>query len=208
MNTQKRNWLLDAALLVGFLVSFFTDWTGIRWHQWLGAVLAVGSIYHLLLHWKWVVSITPRLFSRVNRQCRNYYVVDLTLLFGFLTILVSGLGISTWLNLDLKLPCLERSAYLFLFVFSRAAAVENWAALALDHQYRPTSSRSLETGPCAGNRWCPGTGCQSAESGTPGIYPADGNCQPGIPAFCFESGGYLSGRIRILSAGKSDPSST
>ncbi len=102
MNKQKRNWLLDAALLIGYLFCFFTDWTGVHWHQWLGIVLTAGCFYHLLLHWKWVVSITRRLFTGVNRQSRNYYLVDFTLLLGFLIILVSGLGISTWLNLSLE----------------------------------------------------------------------------------------------------------
>jgi len=39
-------WILDAALLVGFLALFHLDWTGLALHEWLGAVLLVPLLLH------------------------------------------------------------------------------------------------------------------------------------------------------------------
>jgi hypothetical protein len=39
-------------------------------HEWAGALMAVCILLHLILHWKWVLSLTKRIFSR-NRST-NY----------------------------------------------------------------------------------------------------------------------------------------
>ena len=37
--TQTMHWIIDAALLFGFLLAFFLDLTGLAVHQWLGVAL-------------------------------------------------------------------------------------------------------------------------------------------------------------------------
>ncbi len=101
MNKQKHNWLIDAALFIGFLLSFWLELTGVALHQWLGVVIGVGAGYHLLTHWTWVKSVTSRFFKQTSAQARRYYVVDATVLIGLAMIIVTGLVISTWLNLTL-----------------------------------------------------------------------------------------------------------
>jgi hypothetical protein len=97
---HKNRWWIDALLLAAFFVSFILDLTGVGLHQWLG--IAVGSLaaYHLLTHWTWVKSVSQRL-ARTSWQAQAYYLVDASLLLGFTGILVSGLVISTWLDLAL-----------------------------------------------------------------------------------------------------------
>ena len=101
-NSHKTNWLIDAALFIGLLLSFWLDLTGVGWHQWLGVGLGVLITYHILAHWKWVEATSKKLFGRMARQPRIYYVIDLALLGGFYLIGLTGLVISTWLGLELS----------------------------------------------------------------------------------------------------------
>ncbi len=103
MKTHKpqTHWMIDAALFAGFLVSFWLDLTGVSLHQWLGVAVAALAGYHLLAHWNWVEAVTARLFGQTSGQARRYYLVDAGVLAGFLTILATGLVISTWLALPL-----------------------------------------------------------------------------------------------------------
>ena len=77
MPKQKRNWIVDAVLFTGFLLAFFLDWTGLLWHEWLGVAVGLIAFYHLLVHWKWVNTITKRFFSRTSKQSRLYYLFGL-----------------------------------------------------------------------------------------------------------------------------------
>ena len=100
-NKQKHNWLIDAALFLAFLLSFWLELTGVEVHQWLGVAIGVVAGYHLVTHWTWVKSVTDRFFKQTSRQARLYYVIDATVLIGLATISVTGLVISTWLDLAL-----------------------------------------------------------------------------------------------------------
>ncbi len=98
-NKQKHNWLIDAALFIGFLFSFWLELTGVALHQWLGIAIGAVAGYHLLKHWTWVKSVSERFFKQTAWQARVYYVVDAAVLIGLATIIVTGLVISTWLSL-------------------------------------------------------------------------------------------------------------
>lgn len=101
MPKQKTNWIVDAVLFIGFQLSFFLDLTGLAWHQWLGVFIGTLALYHLLLHWKWVSAVTKRFLSKTSRQSRLYYLLDWTILLIFLMIGLTGVVISTWLDLEL-----------------------------------------------------------------------------------------------------------
>ena len=100
-NKQKTNWLIDATLFGGFLLAQWLDLTGLPVHQWLGLAVAALAGYHLTAHWSWVKAVTGRFFGRTSRQARTFYAVDAGLVVGFAAILVTGLAISTWLDLAL-----------------------------------------------------------------------------------------------------------
>jgi hypothetical protein len=94
--------MIDAALLAGFLATFFVDLTGLVAHQWLGMAVGLLVGYHFLSHWNWVKSVTLRFVGQTSRQARHYYVTDASLMLGFALILVTGLVISSWLALPLE----------------------------------------------------------------------------------------------------------
>jgi len=102
MNTRQKNrWWVNVALFAFFIGAFFLDWTGLTLHQWIGAAGGLIAIYHLAAHWSWVKAVTGCFFGKTSEQARIYYGIDGLLMFGLLTILYSGLIISTWLNLAL-----------------------------------------------------------------------------------------------------------
>jgi hypothetical protein len=101
-NKSKTNWIIDAVLFAGFVLSFFLDLTGVDLHQWLGMALGVLVAYHLVAHKSWVEAVTQRLFGRTSGQSRIYYAIDVALLLGFYLILLTGLMMSTWLALPLQ----------------------------------------------------------------------------------------------------------
>jgi hypothetical protein len=103
MNLRKNilNWFIDAIALVGFILVFFLDLTGVDLHQWLGLILGGLALVHLVLHWGWVKNVTAKYFGALSWRSRLYALIDSFILLGFGVILATGLVISTWLNLSL-----------------------------------------------------------------------------------------------------------
>ena len=122
-NKQKTNWLIAAVLFGGFLLAQWLDLTGLAVHQWLG--LAVGALasYHLIAHWRWVKAVTERFFGRTSRQACTFYAVNAGLAVGFAAILVTGLVISTWLDLTLASYAAWRTIHVVASVTTLALVV-------------------------------------------------------------------------------------
>ena len=120
---QKTNWIIDAVLFGGFLLALWLDLTGLAAHQWLG--LAVGALagYHLGAHWSWVQAVTGRLFGGTSKRSRLFYAVDAGLAAGFAAILLTGLAISTWLDLPLASGAVWRNVHVLASVLTLALLV-------------------------------------------------------------------------------------
>lgn len=101
-NIQKTNWIVDAMMFFGFLICITIDVTGLSLHQWLGAIGGVLIVYHTVLHWDWVAGVTRRLFGRTSAQARLYYILDAAILSACYLIVVTGLFMSTWLDLPMR----------------------------------------------------------------------------------------------------------
>jgi len=97
-NRAKNRWIINGIMYAGFTLMFFLDLTGVIVHQWLGLAVGVIALYHLLDHWDWVDAVSKRFLGKTSWQARLYLLVDSGILLGFLGILVSGLGISTWFS--------------------------------------------------------------------------------------------------------------
>ena len=102
MNTKQRmNWWIDLSLFAGFITSFFLDLTGVELHQWLGVASGVLALYHLMIHWDWVVAVSKRFLSSRSGKAWRFYLMDAVLLIGFELVMFTGLVISTWFDLSL-----------------------------------------------------------------------------------------------------------
>lgn len=113
-NIQKHNWLIDIALMSGFLLSFFLNVTGLPLHQWLGVGVALLLLVHLYLHWDWVMAVVKRIFGKTSGRARLYLILDIIIMLGAVVILETGLAISTWFNLDFY----NFSAWVDLHIYS------------------------------------------------------------------------------------------
>ena len=83
--------ILIAALVLALLS---TSLTGLEWHEWLGIGIGTMLVVHLLLGWKWIASITRRLFQSLPGLTRITYLVDFTLFVAMTLAIYSGLMIS------------------------------------------------------------------------------------------------------------------
>ncbi len=100
-SSLTSKWIVDAALLLGFCAAVLLDLTGLSLHQWIGVGVGLLAVYHLLTHLDWVTAVTRRFFGKTSPRSRLYYLIDALILGGFVLIGVTGLLISTWLNLTL-----------------------------------------------------------------------------------------------------------
>jgi len=97
----QTHWWIDLGLMLGFLFAFYLDLTGIALHQWLGVVLAILALVHLLLHWDWFANVVCRFFGKTSGRSRIYLLLDILIMLGTVMIIETGLVISTWFNLEL-----------------------------------------------------------------------------------------------------------
>ncbi len=100
--SPTSKWIVDAILLVGYCIAVWLDLTGLELHQWLGVGVVLLAGYHLLTHMDWVTAVTRRLFSKTNPRVRLYYLINILMLGSFGVIGITGILISTWLNLTLE----------------------------------------------------------------------------------------------------------
>ncbi len=122
-NSQTINWAVDATLFIGFCLASLLDLTGLALHQWLGLAVGMLAIYHLLFHWSWICSVTQRWFGRTTRKVRGFYLLDAGLFAGFVTILYTGLVISTWFDLTLTSYAAWRSLHVIATVVALVLVV-------------------------------------------------------------------------------------
>jgi hypothetical protein len=93
-SSTVRNLLVDAAIFVGFLLATAPRATGQTIHEWLGLAFGVGIITHLLLHWKWIVNVVRRFFSKLPGQVRINSILNSLLFVAMTLIIFSGIMIS------------------------------------------------------------------------------------------------------------------
>jgi hypothetical protein len=136
MDKTRKNWWIDLLLLALFWISFFPDLTGLKVHEWLGAAAVGLALVHLIVHWKWVEAVTLRFFSQTASQARIFYLTDLGVMLGFMMILLTGLLISTWLDLPLydlaawTYVHLMASVFTLLLVVAKLVLHWRWIAVA------------------------------------------------------------------------------
>jgi hypothetical protein len=85
---------LDTVLLALFLLLLAPRLTGLPVHEWLGIVVAIPILLHLLLSWTWIATGTKRLLANAPLGSRINYAIN-AILFVLVTVeIVSGVAIS------------------------------------------------------------------------------------------------------------------
>ena len=117
MNIRKTIKIFtNFALLVSFILTFFLDLTGLELHQYLGIAAAGILAVHVITHWKWITNVSKRLFKKMSGRVRLYYLLDGMLLLAFFLITITGVLISTWLDVFLSDYMLLRSIHIVLSI--------------------------------------------------------------------------------------------
>jgi hypothetical protein len=91
---NKTNFLIDTAIFVAFLIAMEPRFGGLAVHEWLSLALAATIVVHLLLHWKWIVTVGAQFFRRLWHNSRLKFVVDSLLFIAFVAVVTSGVMIS------------------------------------------------------------------------------------------------------------------
>lgn len=89
-----RNFWIDIALFLMFIVDMNTHLTGIAVHEWLGIVFGGSLVYHLFVHWDWISNATRKLFGKLPTTQRIRYLIDLALFVMMTIVVASGILIS------------------------------------------------------------------------------------------------------------------
>ena len=88
---------------MAFLATYFLDLTGLEWHQSIGIAAAIFLIIHILTHAAWIRSVSERFFAKLNGRLRLYYFLDAFLFLVIIVITITGILISTWLEIGLDI---------------------------------------------------------------------------------------------------------
>jgi hypothetical protein len=94
LSSTVRNLIVDAAIFAGFLLATAPHATGQTIHEWLGIAFGAGIVTHLLLHWKWIVSVVRRFFSKLPGQVRVNSLLNSLLFIAVTLMIFSGIMIS------------------------------------------------------------------------------------------------------------------
>jgi hypothetical protein len=86
----RLDFWFDAALVVGYTVAYSYGFTGIAIHEWLGIAIGIAVVFHLALHWDWVIRTTRKVFDPRGHD-KLIWAVNLLLMLGLVMCVVSGI---------------------------------------------------------------------------------------------------------------------
>lgn len=84
----------DILLFVAFVLTNIPQTTGIPFHEWVSVLFIVPLMFHILLDWKWVVSVTKRIFKKTPGEVRFNHILDLLIFIMMVLTLSTGFLIS------------------------------------------------------------------------------------------------------------------
>ena len=84
----------DIVLFISYVIVNIPQATGIPFHEWVSVLFIVPLVIHILLDWKWVVSVTKRMFGRLPGEVRFNHVLDLIIFIMMTLALMTGFVIS------------------------------------------------------------------------------------------------------------------
>ena len=111
---NRTNLFIDIGIFAVFLVAANPDLTGLALHEWLGVALAGTMIVHLLLHWRWIVTVSLHFSRPLLHDSRLQYTADALLFISFTTVVMSGLMISRVVAPSLGIAMARYPAWLSL----------------------------------------------------------------------------------------------
>lgn len=104
---QKTRYVMDALLLISFMLVSAPQATGVPLHEWLSLLFIIPFIIHILLHWDWVKKSARRLVSKITAKERFQiiwdYLIYLMMLLAFISGFLVSVALLPALNIDLNI---------------------------------------------------------------------------------------------------------
>jgi hypothetical protein len=91
---NKTNFFIDMGIFAAFLIADQPRLTGVALHEWISVAFAATIMIHLLLHWKWIMTVGLHFFQKLFHTSRMKFVVDSLLFVAFIVLMMTGLMIS------------------------------------------------------------------------------------------------------------------
>ena len=91
---DKKNLIVDAIVLLVYIVVATPSMTGIGLHEWISLGVFLLLFVHVLFHMDWVIATTKRIFKNPTFVSVGNYVLDVLLLIVLALCTVSGILIS------------------------------------------------------------------------------------------------------------------
>ena len=94
MSLNESNFWVNLILFAAFFIVSAPQSTGILLHEWLSFVFAIPIIWHLVLHWKWIVKVTQRFFKHTPGETRFNHIWDIVLFIMMAVVFFTGVLVS------------------------------------------------------------------------------------------------------------------
>lgn len=94
MSSTKLRLYVDLALFASYVFVNIPQATGISLHEWASVLFIIPMLAHILLDWKWVVSVTKRMFGKLPGEVRTNHILDLIIFVMMVLALFTGFLIS------------------------------------------------------------------------------------------------------------------
>lgn len=91
---QKTRYVLDALLLISFMLVSAPQVTGVPLHEWISLIFIVPFIIHLLLHWDWLKKSFSRVTNKISAKERFNTLWNYLIYLIMLLVFVSGFLVS------------------------------------------------------------------------------------------------------------------
>lgn len=94
VNVKRFRLWIDLVLLAGMVLAVVPFATSIPIHEWVGLLVLLPLLAHLVIDWKWIVTVSQRIFKRQPSEVRFNYWLNWTQFFLLVLATVSGIVIS------------------------------------------------------------------------------------------------------------------
>jgi cytochrome b561 len=88
------NFIVDAVVFGGFLIVNANKMTTQTIHEWLGLAVFVTLLFHLFLHWRWVVNKVSLFFKKMPVIDRINFLVDFVFFIAIIAVTLTGVLMS------------------------------------------------------------------------------------------------------------------